>query len=161
MSVETRVCFRIPENYDGILKLIQSVDGRIVDATTAPEDYEEFLAWHVDDIVDMQFISSDKTGADAALSEVFAEFERLSLPSAAATTSVYDTIADKAVNGILYRNATGLRDDVKARTTYATQCTKVPVRQAFHESGFSKEEIETQWEAMRLPELASSLSKVG
>jgi len=148
MSETVRVCFRIPDNYTDLLNLVQSYQCLVVGAPVGPAEYEEFFAWHVDDFVDVSFEAPTKQEADTKLSLFFQECEKISLPSAAATTSVYEHFSDKEVTGILYHNETGCFDDIKARTTKASNCTNVPVRQAFYESGMHKDAISKIWENM-------------
>jgi hypothetical protein len=148
MSETVRVCFRIPDSYTNILNLLIGYKCQVVGASVGPAEYEEFFAWHVDDFVDVAFAAPTRQDADSRLSLFFQECEKISLPSAAVTTSVYDTIEDKEVTGILYHNETGSFDDIKARTTKARACTNVPVRQAFYESGMNKEMVAQVWESM-------------
>lgn len=150
MSETVRVCFRIPDNYTDLLNLIQSYQGQVVGASVGAAEYDDFFAWHVDDFVDVAFAAATRQDADTKLSLFFQECEKISLPSAAATTSVYGTIEDKEVTGILYHNETGAFDDIKARTTKARNCTNVPVRQAFHESGMNKEVVAQIWDNMSM-----------
>jgi hypothetical protein len=148
MSETIRVCFRIPDNYTNLLNLLIDYKCQVVGASVGPDEYEEFFAWHVDDFVDVAFAAPTRQEADTKLSLFFEECEKISLPSAAVTTSVYDTIEDKEITGILYHNETGAFDDIKARTTKARACTNVPVRQAFYESGMKQEMIAQLWESM-------------
>jgi hypothetical protein len=148
MSETVRVCFRIPDSYTDILNLIQSYQGHVVGAPVSSAEYDEFFAWHVDEFVDISFEAPTRQEADTKLSLFFQECEKISLPSAAVTSSVYETIEDKEVTGILYHNETGAFEDIKARTTKAISCTNVPVRQAFYESGMSKDAISKIWENM-------------
>lgn len=150
MSETVRVCFRIPDDYTDILNLIQSYQCQVIGAPVGPTEYEEFFAWHVDDFVDVAFAASTRQEADTKLSLFFQECEKISLPSAAVTTSVYETIEDKEVTGILYHNETGAFDDIKARTTKASNCTQVPVRQAFYESGMNKDAVAQIWDNMSI-----------
>ena len=148
MSETVRVCFRIPDKYTEVLKLLMSYESQVVDASVGPAEYEEFFAWHVDDFVDVAFSATTRQEADTKLSLFFQECEKISLPSAAVTTSVYETIEDKEITGILYHNETGAFDDIKARTTKARACTHVPVRQAFYESGMKQEAVAQIWDSM-------------
>ncbi len=148
MSETVRVCFRIPDSYTDILNLLIGYESNVVGASVGPAEYEEFFAWHVDDFVDVAFTAPTRQEADTKLSLFFQECEKISLPSAAVTTSIYDTIEDKEITGILYHNQTGSFDDIKARTTKARACTNVPVRQAFYESGMKQEIVAQIWESM-------------
>jgi hypothetical protein len=148
MSETVRVCFRIPESYTDILNLLQSYQCQVVGASVGSTEYEEFFAWHVDDFVDVEFTAPHREEADTKLSLFFQECEKISLSSAAVTTSVYEHIEDAEVTGILYHNETGAFDDIKARTTKASNCTNVPVRQAFYESGMHKDTIAQVWDNM-------------
>lgn len=148
MSETVRVCFRIPDNYTDLLNLVQSYQCNVVGASVSPAEYEEFFAWHVDDFVDIAFSAATRQEADTKLSLFFQECEKISLPCAAVTTSVYENIGDTEVTGILYHNETGAFDDIKARTTKASHCTNVPVRQAFYESGMNKGAIAQIWDNM-------------
>lgn len=148
MSETVRVCFRIPDNYTDLLNLLQSYQCQVVGASVGSTEYEEFFAWHVDDFVDVAFAAPTGQDANTKLSLFFQECEKISLPSAAATTSVYENIEDNEVTGILYHNETGAFDDIKARTTKARNCTNVPVRQAFYESGMNREKVAQVWDNM-------------
>jgi hypothetical protein len=148
MSETVRVCFRIPDNYTDLLNLLQSYQCQVVGASVGTAEYEEFFAWHVDDFVDVAFSSPTRQEADIKLSIFFQECEKISLPSAAVTTSIYENLGDAEVTGILYHNETGAFDDIKARTTKASYCANVPVRQAFHESGLHKDTVEKIWNSM-------------
>ncbi len=144
---KTRICFCIPSEYSEILSLLTKFDARIVDANLIPEEFDEFLAWHVDEFVDFIFSSKDKKEADARLVELFDAFGKTDLQMTAVSTSVYDLLSETEVTGILYYRE-AFDTDIKARTTYDDDCTSVRVREAFKRSGMDADKIERIWNGM-------------